>query len=223
MRNPLFPSPIGRLSGRPGPELAPGVPRPRSARRPHHDGTVNEVRSLIEGTTLTYHQISKRTGASPASISRWSQAGEWKRPLFAPISMSNVPTPRASACLKRRLLAKRLLTLAERYIRELEDTPGVDLQKLGGALDLWRMARLAAMRRTPRRNEAAAWGELMRPIDELCAVGVILSRAPRDAVEDFLKHRAKPHKEDRPPGSRGRGQQRYMTRAQKHAWMLERE
>ena len=136
MRPPFFPSPIFRLSGRPRPELAAGVPRPRGTRRPHHNGTVNDVRGLIEQTTLTYHQIARRTGVSPASISRWMQAGEWKRPLFAPQSMSNMPTPRASAYLKRRLLAKRLLALADRYVRELEEAPGVDLDKLGEALEL---------------------------------------------------------------------------------------
>jgi hypothetical protein len=35
------------------------------------------------------------------------------------------------------------------------------------------MARLAAMRGTPRRTEAALWGEPMRPIAELCAAGTV--------------------------------------------------
>jgi len=85
------------------------------------------------------------------------------------------------------------------------------------------MARLAAMRRTPRRVEAVVSGELMRPIVELCAVGVDLHRAPRAAVEDFLAHRAEPREEDKPPRSRGRGNARYFTRAQRHARMLEGE
>ena len=80
------------------------------------------------------------------------------------------------------------------------------------------------MRRTPRRTEATIWGELMRrPIGELCAVGVDLSRAPRAAVEDFLENRAAPREEDKPPRSRGRGNSRYFTRAQRHARMIERE
>ena len=142
--------------------------------RPYSEGAVNEVRALIEGTTLTYHQIAKRTGASPASISRWMQAGGWKRPLFAPRSMLTVPTPRATDYNRHRMLGRRLAVLADRYVRELEETPGVDLDKLAEALALAQMAKLAAMRRTPRRAEAVTWGEPMRPIAELCAAGVDL-------------------------------------------------
>jgi len=94
--------------------------------RPHAERTVEEVRKLIEETTLTYPQIAARTGTSPASISRWLQAGGWKRPPFAPRSMLSVPTPRATVYLQRRMLATRLATLADRYVRELEETPGVD-------------------------------------------------------------------------------------------------
>jgi hypothetical protein len=79
------------------------------------------------------------------------------------------------------------------------------------------------MRRTPRRVEAVVSGELMRPIVELCAAGVELSRARRAAVEDFLANRAEPPEKDKPPRSRGRGNKRYFTREQRHRWMLERE
>lgn len=191
--------------------------------RPHADDTVEAVRRLIEETTLTYHQIAARTGASPASISRWMQAGSWKRPLFAPRSMLTVPTPRATAYNKHRMLAARLFALADRYVRELEETPTVDLDKLGQALELARMAKLATLRRTPRRTEAAMLGEPMRPIAELCAAGVDLHRAPREAIDDFLQNRAEPRKEDLPPRSRGRGTKRYLTREQRHRRMLERE
>jgi len=191
--------------------------------RPHADGTVEAVRRLIEETTLTYHQIAAHTGTSPASISRWMQAGEWKRPLFAPRSMLSVPTPRATAYNKHRLLSRRLLALADRYLRELEETPGADLDKLAQALELARMAKLAAMSRTRRRTEAAMWGEPMRPIAELCAAGVDLHRAPREVVDDFLQNRVLPPPQERPPRSRGRGTARYMTRKQRHEWMLEKE
>jgi len=211
---PHFTPGITRLSGRPG-SYGKG--------RPYSDGAVNEVRALIEGTTLTYHQIAKRTGASPASISRWMQAGGWKRPLFAPRSMHGMPTPRATAYNRHRTLATRLAALAERYVRELEETPGVDLDKLGQALELARMAKLATMRRTPRRTEAVVWGEPMRPVIELCAVGVDLRRAPRGAVEDFLENRALPPEKDRPPRSRGMSTAKHLKRAWRHARMLERE
>lgn len=196
--------------------------QPGGKGRPYDEGTVAAVRRLIEETTLTYKQIAARTGTSQPSISRWLHEGEWKRPLFAPRSMSNVPTPRATAYLKRRMLARRLAALADRYVRELEEMPGVDLEKLGEALELWKIARLAAMRRTPRRVEAGFWGEPMRPITELCAAGVDLHRAPRAAIDDFLENRPVPREEDKPPRSRGRGNRRYMTRVQKHRWMMER-
>ena len=225
MRPPVFAPSVIRLSGRPRPE--PDESAPRVSRRPrgspHTDGTVAAVRKLIEESTLTYGEIAARTGTSPASISRWMKTGSWKRPLFAPRSMASVPTPRASVRFKHRELAARLTALADRYVRELEETPEVDLDKLGQALELMKMARLAMMRRTPRRAEAMMLGELMRPIDELCAIGVDLHRAPRPAVDDFLENRAEPRKEDLPPRSRGRGNARYLTREQRHRRMLERE
>jgi hypothetical protein len=226
MRPPIFSPPAlspFRAALLPQPdESAPMVSRrPRGS--PHEDGTVAAVRKLIEETTLTYGEIAVRTRTSPASISRWTKTGAWKRPLFAPRSMASVPTPRASVRFKHRELAARLTALADRYVRELEETPIIDLDKLGQALELLRMARLAMMRRTPRRTEAAMLGELMRPIEELCVAGVDLHRAPRAAVDDFLQNRAEPRKEDLPPRSRGRGTRRYSTQAQRHARMLERE
>ncbi len=85
------------------------------------------------------------------------------------------------------------------------------------------MAKLAAMRRTPRRAEAALWGEPMRPIAELCTVGIDLHRAPRAAVDDFLAYRAEPPEEDKPPRWRGMSTPQYLRRARQHARMLERE
>jgi hypothetical protein len=61
MRPPIFAPEIVRLNGR---------QKLYGKGRPYSDRAVAEVRALIEGTTLTYHQIAKRTGASPASISR---------------------------------------------------------------------------------------------------------------------------------------------------------
>ena len=206
--------------------IGPGEPGvlPRGGKdRPHAERTIADVRKLIEETTPTYHQIAARTGTSPASISRWMQAGGWKRPPFAPRSMAAVPTPRAIACLKRRTLAPRLYALAERYVRELEESQTVDLDKIAQALELMKMAKLAGMRRTRRRAEAIMLGELMHPIKELCLAGVELSRAPRAAVEDFLANRVEPPAHERPPRSRGRGTRRYNTDARWYAWLREEE
>jgi hypothetical protein len=151
------------------------------------------------------------------------QAGGWTRPPFAPRSMHGMPTPRATAYNRHRLLAKRLNALADRYVRELEESPAIDLDRLGQALELARMAKLATMSRTRRRVDAVVWGELMRPVNELCAVGVDLRRAPREAVQDFLENRALPPEKDRPPRSRGMSTPKYVKEAWRHRRMLEGE
>jgi hypothetical protein len=195
-------------------------PRPRGSRRPHTDGKVAHVRRLIEETPLTYGEIAARTGVGRASICRWTQDGGWKRPPFAPRATDTVPRARASAKLKRRTLAARLTALAERHIHELEASACVDAQKLGEALELLRMAKVAAMGRRRRRKAGAldALREPMRPIAELCVADVDLHRAPREAVEDFLTNRATPREEEKPP-RRGRG--RRGTSEEYHAWMRE--
>ena len=137
------------------PDTPDGLPErePRS-RRPHGDMKVAAVRRLIEETTLTYSEIAKRTGVGRASICRWTRDQNWQRPLFAPRATDTVPRARASAKLKRRTLAARLDALAQRYVRELEETPGVDLDRLAAALELAKMAKLAAMPRKRRRTLA---------------------------------------------------------------------
>ncbi len=218
---PFHPSPpIVRLSVRPAHDDPAAVvgPRPRGSRRPHTDATFADVRRLIEQSTLTYAQIRARTGVSHACICRWARDGGWKRPPFAPRATDTIPTPRASAKLRRRTLAARLDALAERHVRELEESACVDPVKLGEALELLNMARLAARRRPRRRPGEIAPEEASRPIMQLCVGGVDLSRAPRAAVEDFLANREPPPKEARPRRS-GRG----SRREREHAWMMEKE
>jgi hypothetical protein len=231
MRPPIFAPAIVRLrvTPDPAPDEPPAMPpRPRGSRRPHTDGKVAQVRRLIEQTTLTYGEIAARTGVGRASICRWTQDGAWKRPLFAPRATDTVPRARASARLKRRTLAARLSALAERHVGELEAAGCVDPERLGQALDLLKMAKLAAMGRRRRRQGAAVslagpMGEPMRPIAELCVADVDLHRAPRAAIEDFLANRAPPREEERPRGGgRGRRHSRY-TSEEYHRWMLERE
>ena len=186
MRDPVF-SPF-RASLRPDPAEPDAftAPRPRGSRRPHADAKVAGVRHLIEQTTLTYGEIAARTGVGRASICRWTRDGAWKRPLFAPRATDTVPRARASMHLKRRTLAARLQALAERHIGELEASTCVDPEKLGQALELLRMAKVAAQRRR-RRASMSALGEPMRPIIELCAADVDLHRVPRAALDDFLE------------------------------------
>ena len=231
MRPPIF-SPLARLRYRYA-EPAPDEPnaivaeRPHGSRRPHTDGRVALVRRLIEETTLTYGDIAKRTGVGRASICRWTRDGGWKRPAFAPRATDTVPTWRASAKLKRRTLSSRLTALAERHIAELEAAACVDPDKLGEALELLKMAKVAALSRRRRKGSAvsleAADGGPMRPIGELCAGDVDLHRAPKAAIEDYLANRAPPPVGEKPPrGQRGRRYNRYKS-AEWHAWMTEKE
>ncbi len=101
------------------------------------------MRRLVETTLFTYAEISGRTGVAPASICRWTAAGKWARPAFAPRATDTVPRWRASAKLKRRTLAARLHALAERAIRELEAAPRVDLAQLREALEILKLTMLA--------------------------------------------------------------------------------
>jgi hypothetical protein len=216
---PPFPDPIVRLAVRPDPGDPAGVPvlRRRPGRgNPHTDATVAAVRRLVEQSTLTYREIAARTGVSHPCIVRWARDAGWKRPPFAPRASDLMPTARASAALRRRTLAQRLDALAQRHIRELEESACVDPDKLGEALELLKMARLAARRRPKRRVGDPAPEEFRRPIIQLCAAGIDLSRAPRAAVEDFLANREPPPKEALP-------KRRGSRRQREHAWMTERE
>jgi hypothetical protein len=218
---PFHPAPpVVRLSVRPDHDEPAAIVGPRRAGRgrPHTDATVAAVRGLIEQTVLTNRQIAARTGVSHVSVCRWMRAGGWQRPPFAPRASDTVPTARASAQLRRRTLAQRLDALAERHIRELEESACVDPVKLGEALELLKMARLAARRHPRRRPGDIAPEEASRPIGQLCVGGVDLSRAPRAAVEDFLANREPPPKEaGRRRGGRG------SRRERERAWMMERE
>jgi hypothetical protein len=218
MRPPFLRDTITRLSVRPDPgEPAGGAgPWRRGRGRRQTDAAFAAVRHLIEHSTLSHGEIRARTGVSHASISRWTRDQGWKRPPFAPRSNDAIPTARASAQLKRRMLAQRLDALAVRHVRELEESACVDPDKLGEALELLTMARLAATRRPKRRVGDPAPEDFRRPIIQLCAAGVDLSRAPRAAVEDFLANRERPREA---PGPRGRG----SRRQREHAWLMERE
>ena len=224
---PPFLPPIARLRVLPDDPAAMVAPRPRGSHRPHTDATVAAVRRLIEQTTLTYREIAAKTGVARRSFGRWARDGGWQRPPFAPRATDTVPTVRAGRKLKLRLLAARLAALAERYVRELEETPGVDLHKLGEALELMKMAKLAARPRKRRLSSPfvpvhtgtqgpKTLDEPTRPIMQLCAADVSLQAAPRAAVEDFLASRAPPPEK---PGPR----RRRATRNSHHTWMLGRE
>ena len=150
---PHIPPAITRLRVNPDEptEGPPAIVGPRrNSRRPHTDATVEAVRRLIVGTTLSYREIALKTGVAKPNITNWVRDGGWQRPPFAPRANDMMPTARAGRRLKLRRLAERLRALAERMVRELEDTPGVDLDKLMQALQVVKMARIEAMGRRGR-------------------------------------------------------------------------
>jgi hypothetical protein len=196
-----FDSPIIRLRVLPDDPAAVTAARPRGTRRPHTDAKVAEVRRLIETTVLTYGEIAAQTGVGRASICRWTRDGGWQRHPFAPRATDTIPRARASAKLKRRTLAARLQALAERYVREMEETPGADLDKLAEALELMKMAKVAARPRKRGKkageaegDDAAASGEdehyARAAMRELRAGGVETYRVGDEALEDFVASRA---------------------------------
>jgi transcriptional regulator with XRE-family HTH domain len=145
----LFSPPIVRLRVTPD-EPAEGPPaiteqRPRGSRRPHTAATVAKVRQLFEHTDLTYAEIAKKTGVTPGIITHWKRNGGWVRPAHAPRATEMVPDWRAGRRLRLRKLAGRLEALAERYGRELEQAPDVEVEALMQALQVLKTVRLEAM------------------------------------------------------------------------------
>jgi transcriptional regulator with XRE-family HTH domain len=198
-------------------EGPPAIAQRPGSRGPHTDMTVAKVRHLIEHTALSYREIAAKTGVSRYSIYCWTRDGKWVRPLDAPRASDLVPTHRASRRLKLRKLADRLQTLAERYVNELEQTRGVDLDRLTQALQVLRMARLEVMGNRGRRRPwigpavGGAWkaerdNAIRTALKEMRRGGVDLDRAPKEAldlvieantpVEDFpeLRPRGRPRR-----------------------------
>jgi hypothetical protein len=226
----LFSPPIVRLRVTPD-EPTEGPPaiieqRPRGSRRPHTDMAVAKVRHLIETTDLTYSEITKKTGVGRASISRWTRDGKWQRPAYAPRATDLVPTARAGRRLRMRKLADRLEALAERHLRELEQMPAVDPDRLMQALQLVKMARLEAMGRRRRRRPigptyTGAWAHerdqaIRTALKEMQRGGVDIDRAPKEAVDLVIEANVPvpDYPELRERGRRSR-------RNREHAWLRE--
>jgi hypothetical protein len=201
--------------------------RPPGSRRPHPDANVKRVRRLIETTTMTYREISKRTGVPYTNISRWANEGNWTRPLFAPRAPDTVPRWRARRNLRRRALAARIDTLAERRVRALEAPLGIDLPGLREALELLKLGNLADRPHTGRHRAAELTSELDEPqararvIADLRANGIDIARAPSEALADFIESCAAAANPARNPAFRERG--RYSKRNKHHELMLRRE
>lgn len=194
------PPTVVRLSVRPdvpvdmsyeGPPAVTG--RRRGLRQPYADSVVQRVRHLIENTTLSQLQIAAKVGVKRATISVWQKNYGWTRPAFAPKCPSNVPAWRAGPGLKLRLLTGRLVAIAERMVRELEDAQDTDLDKLVQALQVIRMARATMLpnRRRPFLIGRPRTGyETMKEEESIRAAlrelhrnGVTIDQAPQEAVD----------------------------------------
>ena len=189
-------------------------------RQPQTDAAVAAVRRLIEQTTLTYAQIERQTGVGRASICRWTRDQNWQRPPFAPRATDRVPRARASARLKRRLLAGRISAIAERYVRELEESPGIDLRKLAEALMLARLAKLAARSKRRRSGNARAFAaggrtaldyeDIHTLVARLRAAGIDPDATPKEAMQLYVEaHQPeRDYPELRPRGRWSKGRKR---------------
>jgi hypothetical protein len=175
-----------------GPPAIDG-PRPKGKRRIHTDLTVAKVRHLVETTGLSYREIGLRVGIPHSNITGWKRDHGWIRPPFAPRPWDLIPTARHGRRQKLRTLAERLRALAERMIRELEETPGVDLDRLMQALQVIKMARLEAMGRRGRFRSPGRgmtgfeWRSredaIRGALKEMRRAGVDIDRAPQEALD----------------------------------------
>lgn len=145
---PYTPPPIFRLRPTPADEpIAAGPPtvarRGSDGRgRPYGESTVQRVRHLLEATTLSQIEIARRTGVKQATISVWLRHNRWMRPLGAPRNPAIAALWRVGPALKLSVLTGRLVAIAERMTRELEDNPDTDIDRLMQALQAVRMARV---------------------------------------------------------------------------------
>jgi hypothetical protein len=162
-----------------------------------------------------------------ANISRWTNEGNWMRPLDAPRAPDTVPRWRARRNLRRRTLAARIDSLTERRVRALEAAPGIDLAALRGALELIKLGALADRPHTGPHRTAELTSELDEPqararvIADLRRHGVDIARAPSEALADFIESCAAAYNPARDPMLRPRG--RYSKLNKEHARMLRRE
>ncbi|MEH6950855.1 hypothetical protein V4R08_05840 [Nitrobacter sp. NHB1] len=178
--------------------------------------TVKTVRHLFEQTTLSYAEIRERTGVCEPTISHWKRSYGWTRPPLAPRSSCDVPLWRAGPRQKLSTLTVRLLAIAERMVRELEDNPDTDLDTLMRAFQVVKMAKLAAQgnRRRwaflgPSRTgqQTLAQDQAIRAaLKDMRRGGVDIDRAPKEALDLVIDANLPPEQDH--PALRERGKRR---------------
>jgi hypothetical protein len=116
--------------------------------------------------------------------------------------------------------------MAERWVRELEAQPGVNLAKMREALELLKLTKIAAQPVNPRHRPVAAPDPFAhraareRVIADLRACGVDIARAPSEALADFVESCAPGPDPMADPALKPRG--RYSKRNSEHARILRR-
>ncbi len=202
---PHIPPPIVRFSltrdepaeVAPAPITPPVVKRSSRGRgRPIPDDTVQRVRHLLENTTLPQMKIARMTGVKQATISVWLRHNGWMRPLGAPLNPAIRSLWRIGPAMKLSLLTGRLVAVAERMTRELEDNPDTDIDKLMQAVQAVRMARVTLQGNRRRKlliGRARTGFQVMKEDDAIRAAlkemrggGVDLDRAPKEAMDLVL-------------------------------------
>jgi transcriptional regulator with XRE-family HTH domain len=161
----------------------------RGRGRPYPDETVRRVRHLLETTTLSQMEIARRTGVKQATISVWQRHNRWFRPLGAPLNPAIASLWRIGPAMKLSLLTGRLVAIAERMTRELEENPDTDIDKLMQALQAVRMARVTLQGNRRRKlliGRARTGFEVMEedagrsaPRSRSCTAAASISTAPR--------------------------------------------
>ncbi|MBS0530621.1 MAG: hypothetical protein JSS22_14720 [Proteobacteria bacterium] len=198
---PHLPPPIARLRVTPDDPANPPAAGPpavakrgrRGRGRPYPDETVRRVRHLLETTTLSQMEIARRTGVKQATISLWQRHNRWFRPLGAPLNPAIASLWRVGPAMKLSLLTGRLVAIAERMTRELEENPDTDIDKLEQALQAVRMARVTLQGNRRRKlliGRARTGFEVMEEdaairaaLKEMRRGGVEIDRAPKEALD----------------------------------------
>ncbi|WP_147078773.1 hypothetical protein [Methylobacterium haplocladii] len=108
---------------------------------------------MFETTTLTYREIARCTGVSPAAISRHATAKGWCRPEAVLREERLAPEGRRRS--PRGALAGRILRRAEDLVSIIEMDPAATVPQLARAARFLRLAEsldTAAPRPRPRRR-----------------------------------------------------------------------
>jgi transposase len=116
----------------------------RGRGRPYVPDVVEQVRVLVEGTTLPQAAIAARTGLGVATIHAWIHRRRWTRPADASLSTRAVGVERAGFTRRLREALRRVEALAGREAERLASEIEPDGGAIGQANALADAARAAA-------------------------------------------------------------------------------